>query len=82
MEDSGCQLPVRQDFPHLSDAHWTTLEKMVSLMGEAAFAGFPHLPAVQQRARVEPFDKYELSLIAHVSAAVQEAARATMRAEA
>ncbi|KAE9268866.1 hypothetical protein PR003_g31309, partial [Phytophthora rubi] len=32
--------------------------------------------------RVERFDKYESSLIAHVSAAAQEAARATMRAEA
>ncbi|KAE8972469.1 hypothetical protein PR001_g26601 [Phytophthora rubi] len=55
---------------------------MVSLLGEAAFAGFPNLPAEQQRARVERFDKYESSLIAHVSAAAQEAARATMRAEA
>ncbi|KAE8972962.1 hypothetical protein PR001_g26450 [Phytophthora rubi] len=35
-----------------------------------------------QRARVERFDKYESSLIAHVSAAAQEAARATGRAEA
>ncbi|GMF41150.1 unnamed protein product [Phytophthora fragariaefolia] len=56
---------------------------MVSLLGEAAFAGFPDLPAEQQRARVERFDKYESSLIAHVSgAAAQEAARAAMRAEA
>ncbi|KAE8978611.1 hypothetical protein PR002_g24674 [Phytophthora rubi] len=31
---------------------------------------------------MERFDKYESSLIAHVSAAAQEAARATMRAEA
>ncbi|KAE9110444.1 hypothetical protein PF010_g11172 [Phytophthora fragariae] len=55
---------------------------MVSLLGEAAFTGFPNLPAEQQRARVERFDKYESSLIVHVSAAAQEAARATMRAEA
>ncbi|KAE9261944.1 hypothetical protein PR003_g33735, partial [Phytophthora rubi] len=82
MEDSRSRLPARQDFPHLSDAHWATLEKMVSLLGEAAFAGFPNLPAEQQMARVERFDKYESSLIAHVSAAAQEAARATMRAEA
>ncbi|KAE9277860.1 hypothetical protein PF001_g25447 [Phytophthora fragariae] len=41
---------------------------MVSLLGEAAFAGFPNLPAEQQRARVERFDKYESSLIAHVNA--------------
>ncbi|KAE8970338.1 hypothetical protein PR003_g14965 [Phytophthora rubi] len=82
MEDSGSRLPARQNFPHLSDAHWATLEKMASLLGEAAFAGFPNLPAEQQRARVERFDKYESSLIAHVSAAAQEAARATMRAEA
>ncbi|KAE8964499.1 hypothetical protein PR003_g23108 [Phytophthora rubi] len=82
MEDSGSRLPARQDFPHLSDAHWATLEKMVSLLGEAAFAGFPNLPAEQQRARVERFDKYEPSLIAHVSAAPQDAARATMQAEA
>ncbi|KAE9248138.1 hypothetical protein PF002_g5917 [Phytophthora fragariae] len=82
MEDSGSRLPVRQGFPHLSDAHWATLEKMVTLLGEAAFAGFPNLPAEQQRARVECFDKYESSLIAHMSAAAQEAARATMRAEA
>ncbi|KAE8952276.1 hypothetical protein PR001_g33367, partial [Phytophthora rubi] len=80
MEDSGSMLPARQGFPHPSDAHWATLEKMVSLLGEAAFAGFPNLPAEQQRARVERFDKYESSLIAHVSAAAQEAARA-MRAE-
>ncbi|GMF46153.1 unnamed protein product [Phytophthora fragariaefolia] len=82
MEDSWSRLPARQDFPHLSDAHWATLEKMVSLLGEAAFAGFPNLPAKQQRARVERFDKYESSLIGHVSAAAQEAARAAMRAEA
>ncbi|GMF42880.1 unnamed protein product [Phytophthora fragariaefolia] len=55
---------------------------MVSLLGEAAFAGFPNLLAEQQKARVERFDKYDSSLIAHVSAAAQEAARATMRAEA
>ncbi|KAE9332611.1 hypothetical protein PR003_g14421, partial [Phytophthora rubi] len=82
MEDPGSRLPARQDFPHLSDAHWATLEKIICLLGEAAFAGFPNLPAEQQRARVERFDKYESSLIAHVSAAAQEAARATMRAEA
>ncbi|KAE9279518.1 hypothetical protein PR003_g28215 [Phytophthora rubi] len=82
MEDSGSRLPARQGFPHLSDAHWATLEKMVSLLSEASFAGFPNLPAEQQRARVERFDKYESSLIAHVCAAAQEAARATMRAEA
>ncbi|GMF54635.1 unnamed protein product [Phytophthora fragariaefolia] len=35
-----------------------------------------------EKARVERFDKYELSLIAHVTAAVQEATRAAMRAEA
>ncbi|KAE9340679.1 hypothetical protein PF008_g10986 [Phytophthora fragariae] len=81
MEDSGSRLPARQDFPYLSDAHWATLEKMVSLLGEAAFAGFPNPPADQQRARVERFDKYESSLIAHVSAAAQVAARAAMRAE-
>ncbi|GMF49282.1 unnamed protein product [Phytophthora fragariaefolia] len=55
---------------------------MVSLLGEAAFAGFPNLSAEQQEARVERFNKYESSLIAHVSAAAQEAARAAMRAEA
>ncbi|GMF38000.1 unnamed protein product [Phytophthora fragariaefolia] len=43
---------------------------------------FPTFPAEQQRARVERFDKYESLLIAHVSAAAQEAARATMRVEA
>ncbi|GMF43586.1 unnamed protein product [Phytophthora fragariaefolia] len=82
MEDSGSRLPERQDFPHLSDAHWATLDKMVSLLGEAAFAGFPNLSVEEQRARVERFDKYESSLIAHVSAAAQEAARGVMRAEA
>ncbi|GMF57184.1 unnamed protein product [Phytophthora fragariaefolia] len=82
MEDSGSRLPTRQDFPHLTDAHWATLEKMVSLQGEAAFAGFPNLPAEQQRARMERFDKFKSSLIAHVNAAAQEAARAAMRAEA
>ncbi|GMF35674.1 unnamed protein product [Phytophthora fragariaefolia] len=82
MEDSGSRLPTRHDFPHLADAHWATLEKMVSPLGEAAFAGFPNLSAEQQNARVERFVKYESSLIAHVSAAAQEAARAAMRAEA
>ncbi|GMF32036.1 unnamed protein product [Phytophthora fragariaefolia] len=82
MEDSRSRLPARQDVPHLSDAHWATLEKMVSLLGEADFAGFPNLPAEQQRGRVGRFDKYESSLIAQMSAAAQEAARATMRAEA
>ncbi|GMF48988.1 unnamed protein product [Phytophthora fragariaefolia] len=82
MEDSGSRLPTRQDFTHLTDAHWAKLEKMVSLLGEAAFAGFPNLSTEQQRARVGRFDKYESSLIAHASAAAQEAARATMRAEA
>ncbi|GMF58937.1 unnamed protein product [Phytophthora fragariaefolia] len=47
------------------DAHWATLEKMVSLLGEAAFAGFPNLSAEQQKVCVERFDKYESSLIAH-----------------
>uniref|UniRef100_H3H363 CCHC-type domain-containing protein n=1 Tax=Phytophthora ramorum TaxID=164328 RepID=H3H363_PHYRM len=55
---------------------------MVSLLGEAAFAGFPNVPAEQQRSRVERFDKYESSLIAHMSTAAQEAARTAMRAEA
>ncbi|KAE8883830.1 hypothetical protein PF005_g27321 [Phytophthora fragariae] len=73
MEDSGSRLPARQDFPHLSNAHWATLEKMVSLLGEAAFAGFPNLPAEQQRARVERFDKYESSLIAHVNRSCDDA---------
>ncbi|GMF46466.1 unnamed protein product [Phytophthora fragariaefolia] len=41
-----------------------------------------NLSAEQQKARVERFDKYEPSLIAHVSAAAQEAAHAAMRAEA
>ncbi|GMF57248.1 unnamed protein product [Phytophthora fragariaefolia] len=82
MEDSGSRLPTRQDFPHLTDANWATLEKMVSLLGKAAFAGFPNLTAEQQKARVERFDKHESSLIAHVSAAAQEGARAAMRAEA
>jgi hypothetical protein len=75
-------LPSRQDFPHPSDAHWATLEKMASLLGETSFAGFPSLPAEQQRGRVERFDQYESSLIAHVSAAAQDAARSAMRAEA
>ncbi|GMF23248.1 unnamed protein product [Phytophthora fragariaefolia] len=82
MEDSGSRLPIRQDFPHPSDTHWATLEKMVSLLGEAALVGFPNLPAEQQRARVECFDKYKSLLIAHVSATAQEAARGAMRAEA
>ncbi|GMF53544.1 unnamed protein product [Phytophthora fragariaefolia] len=82
MEDSGSRLPTRQDFPHLTDAHWAMLEKMVSLLGEAAFAGLPNLSTEQQKARVERFDKYKSSRIAHVSAAAQEAARAAMRAEA
>ncbi|GMF26797.1 unnamed protein product [Phytophthora fragariaefolia] len=82
MEDSGSRLPARQDFSHLIDAHWATVEKMVSLLGEAAFAGFSNLAVEQQWARVEHFDKYESSLIPHVSAAAQEAARAAMRAEA
>ncbi|KAE8875488.1 hypothetical protein PF005_g19240 [Phytophthora fragariae] len=54
---------------------------MVSLLGDAAFAGFPNLPAQQHRARVGRFDKYRPSLIDHMSAATQESARATMRAE-
>ncbi|GMF55183.1 unnamed protein product [Phytophthora fragariaefolia] len=82
MEDLWSRLLTRQDFPHLTDVHWATLRKMVSLLGEAAFAGFLNLSAEQQKAREECFDKYESSLIAHVSAAAQEAARAAMRAEA
>ncbi|GMF50367.1 unnamed protein product [Phytophthora fragariaefolia] len=82
MEDSGSRLPTRQDFPHLTDVHWVTLEKMVGLLGEATFAGFPILSAEQQKVRVERFDKDDSSLIALVSAASQEGARATMRAEA
>ncbi|KAE8905512.1 hypothetical protein PF003_g10758 [Phytophthora fragariae] len=81
MVDSGNRLLARQAFTHLFDAHRATLEKMASLLGEAAFAGYTSLPAEQQRARVERFDKYESSLIAHVSAAAQEDARATMRSE-
>ncbi|GMF37273.1 unnamed protein product [Phytophthora fragariaefolia] len=55
---------------------------MVRLLGKAAFAGFPNLSEEQQKARVERFDKYESSLIAHVSAAAHEAALVAMRAEA
>ncbi|GMF52707.1 unnamed protein product [Phytophthora fragariaefolia] len=82
MEDSGSRLPTRQDFPHLTDAHWATLEKVISLLCEVAFAGFPNLSSEQQKAHVERFDKYDSSLIAPVGAAAQEAARAAMRAEA
>ncbi|GMF40040.1 unnamed protein product [Phytophthora fragariaefolia] len=82
MEDSGSRLTTRQGFPHLTDTHLATLEKMASLLGEAAFAGFPNLSTEQQKARVERFDKYESSLIAHVSAAAQEADRVAMKAEA
>ncbi|GMF19287.1 unnamed protein product [Phytophthora fragariaefolia] len=82
MQDLGSRLPTRQDFLHVTDTHWATLEKMASLLDEAIFVGFPHLSAEQEKARVERFDKYESSLIDHVSAATQEAARATMRAEA
>ncbi|GMF42099.1 unnamed protein product [Phytophthora fragariaefolia] len=82
MDDSVSRLPTRQDFPHLTDVPWVALEKMVSLVGEAAFAGFPNHSAGQQKARVERFDKYESSLIAHVSAVAQKAARAAMRVEA
>ncbi|GMF19428.1 unnamed protein product [Phytophthora fragariaefolia] len=82
MEASERRVPTRQDFPHLSDVHWATLEKMIGLLGEAAFAGVPNLSAEQQKARVERFEKYESSLITHVSAAAQEAAPAAMRAEA
>ncbi|GMF28543.1 unnamed protein product [Phytophthora fragariaefolia] len=55
---------------------------MTSLLGEAAFTGFSNHSTQQQRACVARLDKYESSLIAHVSAAAQKAARAAMRAEA
>ncbi|GMF43884.1 unnamed protein product [Phytophthora fragariaefolia] len=38
MGDSGSRLPTRQAFPHLTDVHWATLEKMVSLLGVAQSA--------------------------------------------
>lgn len=78
MTDSDNGMPDRQEFAHLSDAHWATLEKMVSVLGEQAFAGFPELPHGEQRVRIEKFDRYERSLIAHVTAAAQDIARATV----
>lgn len=82
MSDPDDYMPLRQDYPHLSDAHWATLERMVSLLGGETFVGFPSLSAEQQRARVERFERYESSLIAHVSTAAQNAARTAVRAEA
>uniref|UniRef100_M4C4R1 CCHC-type domain-containing protein n=1 Tax=Hyaloperonospora arabidopsidis (strain Emoy2) TaxID=559515 RepID=M4C4R1_HYAAE len=55
---------------------------MVSLLGRETFVGFPSLTAEQQRARMERFESYESSLIAHVNKTAQEAARAVVRAEA
>ncbi|GMF23614.1 unnamed protein product [Phytophthora fragariaefolia] len=81
MEDSWSQRPTMQDFPNLTGAHWVTLEKMVRLLDEAASTGFPNLAAEQQKARVEPFDKNESSLIAPMSAAAQESTRTAMPAE-
>ena len=82
MEDPGNGMPNRQEYLHLSDAHWATLEKMLSVLGEKAFAGFPSLSPGEQRGWIEKFDKYKSSLIAHVTAKAQEAARATFLSEA
>ncbi|GMF45656.1 unnamed protein product [Phytophthora fragariaefolia] len=41
MEDSGNRLPARQDFPHLSDAHWAGLEKMVNSWARQPSLDFP-----------------------------------------
>ena len=71
-------MPARQEYPHLTDAHWATLEKMLSVLGEQAFAGFPSLPEGEQRARIERFAKYESSLIAHLTAVATEGASASV----
>ncbi|GMF54653.1 unnamed protein product [Phytophthora fragariaefolia] len=44
MEDSGSRLSTRQDFPHLTDAHWATLEKMVSPLAKQPSLDFPTSP--------------------------------------
>ena len=82
MDDSEDYMPLRQDYPQLSDAYWATLERMVSLLGGGTFVGFPSLTADQQRTRVERFKRYETSLIAHVRTEAQDAARTAVRAEA
>ena len=82
MDDLESEMPLRHDYPHLSDAHWATLERMVSLLGRETFVGFPSLTAEQQRARMEQFESYESLIIAHLNKTAQEAVRAVVRAEA
>ena len=74
----------RQEFPHLSDAHWAYLEKMSSLIGEEGMRSFLSLSPEQQLERISRFEKYESSLIAHIradaSAQAQEVARESQEA--
>ncbi|GMG14510.1 unnamed protein product [Phytophthora fragariaefolia] len=77
MEASGGGLPTTQDSPLLTDAHWATLEKMVSLLGEAAFAGFPSLSTGQQRAWNASITEAECAAQASATNTASFAARPT-----
>ena len=78
MTDSDNGMPDMQEFSHLSNSHWAALEKMVSCDRGASVCRVPELPHGEQRVRIEKFDRYERSLIAHVTAAAQDIARATV----
>lgn len=45
MSNSETEMPHRQEYPHLTDVQWDTLEKMASLLGIEAFDEFPSLTA-------------------------------------
>ena len=74
-------MPSRHDYPQLSNAHWDTMERMVSVLDRKTFVGLYSLSAEKQRAQMERFGDYGSILFAHVNKTAQEAARAVIRSE-
>ncbi|POM64934.1 Gag protein [Phytophthora palmivora] len=56
----------RGEFPHLTDAQFESVRKMVGIFGGGAFRSLAVATPAEQVERIEVFDTYERGLIAHV----------------
>ncbi|POM63151.1 Gag protein [Phytophthora palmivora] len=57
---------VRGEFPHLTDAQFESVRKMVDIFGRDALRSLAVATPAEQVERIEAFDTYERGLIAHV----------------
>ncbi|POM78225.1 Gag protein [Phytophthora palmivora] len=58
----------RGEFPHLTDAQFESIRKMVGIFGGDALRSLAAATPAEQVERTEVFDTYERGLIAHVQA--------------